>query len=79
MCIAHFGQTNSDCGLGLADFCVADDDGFSHDGGDGDELLFSVGDEAFVEGRQRFVVSDCGKDGHEHVAFDLRSTASSPR
>jgi hypothetical protein len=43
--------------LGLADFCVADDDEFSHDGGDGDELVFSVGDEALVEGGPGFVIA----------------------
>ena len=62
----------------VADACVDDDDELTHDGVDCDDLLFAVGDEAFVEGAQLRVVSACGQGGDEQDGPDLVASAAYP-
>src|SRR6187551_597908 len=68
---------NSVCVEAFPDSGVCDDDHFSHDGGEGDDWLFAVAAEAFIEGSQRRVVTCCGEAGHEQDLFDLWSPAPS--
>ena len=48
----------------LTDEGIGENDEFSHDGGEGDFGLFSAGDEAVIEGFERWIASSGGNGCH---------------
>src|SRR5690242_21939080 len=63
-------------GVGVSEPCVEGDEDFAHDGGDGEEGLFAVCDEASVEGGELALA--CGGAQRRHVedGWDLGPSAA---
>ena len=62
----------------VADACVDDGDELAHDGSEGDDFLFAVIEEAFVEGLEGGVVTAGGERGHEEDGSEFDASAADP-